>query len=79
MVKEITGLTKDQAYAVKEVIDSFKKNLIVVVDEDKMTIRDMDRNEVLRGIAAMAECANKLEAIEHERFLKEYRDKHPKV
>lgn len=79
MVKEITGLTKEQAYKVKEAIDSFKKELIVVVDEDKMTIKDMDREEVLRGIAAMAECVNKMEAIKNEQFLKEYRAKHPEV
>lgn len=73
MEKIIKGLTKEQGYAVKEAIDSFKKNLVVVVDDDQLTIKDMDWSEVKRCFEVFEENDKKRNA----RFIKEYLERHP--
>lgn len=75
MEKIINGLTKEKAYEIKEAIDSFHKNLVVIVDDDKLTIKDLDWNEVKRAF-------EQLDEIEHRRnarFIEEYTRLHSEV
>lgn len=75
MEKIINGLTREKAYEIKEAIDSFHKNLVVIVDDDKLTIKDLDWSEVKRAL-------EQLDEIEHrcnERFIREYQRLHSEV
>ena len=73
MEKIIKGLTREQGYAIKEAIDSFQKNLVVVVDDDQLTIKDMDWNEVKRAFEIFDEVEKKRNAA----FIKDYWERHP--
>lgn len=75
MEKIINGLTREKAYEIKEAIDSFHKNIIVVVDDDKLTIKDLDWSEVQRAFTLLDEIEHKRNA----RFIEEYRQRHPEV
>lgn len=72
---EIKGIDKKKAYLIKEAIDKCHQNITVIVDDDKMTIKPTDWNEVMRGMARMAELTERME----KRMNGEYRASHPEV
>lgn len=76
---EIKGLSQEKAYEIKEAIDSCHQNITVIVDDDKLTIKPTNWDEVMRGIARMAELTDRMEKRKNEEFIREYRASHPEV
>lgn len=75
MEKVITGLSREKAYEIKDAIDSCQVGIVAIVDDDKLTIKPTDWNEVKEAFEKLNELENKRCA----RFIEEYNARHSEV
>lgn len=75
MEKVITGLSREKAYEIKDAIDSCQVGIVAIVDDNKLTIKPTNWDEMKEAFATL----NKLESERNEAFIREYRQRHPEV